>query len=75
MIFLLTFISFNCFEIIALIFQQGAFGLKDTSATSEALFAYSFGMLGYGLIKVFTSFFYAVEQTSYAMRVSLASIA
>ena len=57
--------------VIRLLFQHGAFTAIDTTQTARALYAYSFGMIGYGLIKVLTSFFYAVERTGYAMRVAL----
>ncbi|MFW7378013.1 MAG: murein biosynthesis integral membrane protein MurJ [Oligoflexus sp.] len=69
-----AFILMNHQAIIALLFQHGKFTSADTLATSQALYAYSFGVLGYGLIKVFTSFYYAVERTDFAMKVSLFSI-
>ncbi|MBF0440512.1 MAG: murein biosynthesis integral membrane protein MurJ [Oligoflexales bacterium] len=61
-------------NVIQILFQYGKFSPSDTVATANALFAYSFGIIGYGLIKVLTSFYYAVERTKYAMKVSIVSI-
>jgi len=71
----LVFFLMNSREVITLLFQSGRFTENDAIATGQALFAYSFGMMGYGLIKVLTAFYYAVERTSFAMKVSLGSIA
>ncbi len=60
--------------IIRTLFRVGRFTETDVQATGQALFAYSFGLIAYGWIKVFTSFFYAIDKTSYAMRVSLFGI-
>lgn len=68
------YIAINHQVIIQLLFQHGEFSEADSIATSDALYAYSFGVLGYGLIKVFTSFYYAVERTDFAMKVSIFSI-
>jgi len=69
-----AYIAMNHQAMIQLLFQHGQFTGADSLATSRALYAYSFGVLGYGLIKVFTSFYYAVERTDFAMKVSLFSI-
>jgi len=62
-------------RIIDLLFGHGRYTPHDVDATGQALFAYAFSMLAYGLIKVMTSFYYAVDRTNFAMRVSLAAIA
>ncbi|MCB9228320.1 MAG: murein biosynthesis integral membrane protein MurJ [Deltaproteobacteria bacterium] len=61
-------------DIIRLLFEQGAFLASDTKATSSALYYYSFGLMGYGLIKVLSAYYYASDRTSWAMKVSLLSI-
>ena len=62
-------------ELIGLVFQSGKFQAADVAATGQTLFVYSFGLLGYGFIKVLTSFYYATDNTTYPMRVSLSMIA
>jgi putative peptidoglycan lipid II flippase len=61
-------------ELIQLLFQHMAFETSDSSATASALAAYSYGVVGYGLIKLLTSFYFAVEKTTYALKISLISI-
>lgn len=68
------FIHGSASPLIKLMFQHAAFTADDAEATALALEAYSFGIVGYGLIKVMTAFYFAVDRSSYAMRVSLASI-
>ena len=69
-----TLLLCNSEQIISLLFEHGQFSHADAIKTSEALYYYSFGLMGYGLIKVLTSFYYALERTSYAMKVSLFGI-
>ena len=64
----------NHHMIIDFLFRHGHYTVSDVDATGKALFAYSFSMLAYGLIKVMTAFYYATDRTSFAMKVSLASI-
>jgi putative peptidoglycan lipid II flippase len=61
-------------EIVQALYQYGKFTAADSAATSDAMFAYSFGILGLGSIKVLSSFYYAINRTGYAMKVSLLSI-
>ena len=70
----LVFLLGNAEQVISLLFEHGQFSHTDAIKTSEALYYYSFGLLGYGLIKVLTSFYYALERTNYAMKVSLVGI-
>jgi putative peptidoglycan lipid II flippase len=74
MIMCLVYLVVNHQAMIELLYQHGHFTEADKVATSDALLAYSFGVLGYGLIKVLTAFYYAVERTDFAMKVSLFSI-
>ncbi len=70
----MIYILLNSQAVIDLLFQHGRFTPNDSLQTARALYAYSYGMLGYGLIKVLTSFYYAVERTSFAMKIALFSI-
>jgi len=70
----LVYTLVNHQEIIRLLFRVGRYTDADVAATGQALFAYSFGMLGYGWIKVLSSFYYATNRTAYAMKVSLFGI-
>jgi putative peptidoglycan lipid II flippase len=62
-------------DLITLIYQGGAFTAQDSMQVYLALGMYSFAVFGYGLNKVFTSIYFAVDRTDYAMRVSFISIA
>jgi putative peptidoglycan lipid II flippase len=64
----------NAVSIVSFLFQSGRFSPNDTTQTAAALSAYSFGLIAYGLIKVLTSFYYALDRTNYAMKVSLSGI-
>ncbi len=68
------FLLVNSRFIVELLFYHGKFQLTHVEATATALYCYSFGLLGYGLIKVLTSFYYALEKTRFAMNVSLLGI-
>ena len=57
-----------------LLYQHGKFTSLDSQATADALYCYSFSLIAYGLLKVLSSYYYAVERTNYAMKVSLFSI-
>ena len=70
----LIFLCLDSIPIIQLIYQYGKFNAFDTAKTAEALYAYSFGLIGYGLIKVLLPFYYAIDRTKYAMYVSLAVV-
>lgn len=64
----------NSLPSVQFVYQHGQFGSGATLATADALYFYSFSLIGYGLMKVLTSFYYAVERTGFAMRTSLFSI-
>lgn len=61
-------------SIIQLIFGHGAFDQAAVQQTADVLYYYSFALVGFGLMKVFTSLYYAIDRTKYAMKVSLLSI-
>ena len=68
------FLFVNHMQLVDLLFHHGQFSAASARATGLALQAYCFGVLGYGLLKVLTSFYFAVERTSYAMKVSLLAV-
>ena len=70
-----VFIAVNYFYLTQFIYQHGSFTYQDSYNTGLALFMYSFGLIGYGLLKVFTSVYYAVNRTIFAMKVSFVMIA
>ena len=56
--------------IVSVLFERGAFGIKETTATSSALTAFAAGLPAYVLIKVFASGFFAREDTATPVRVA-----
>ncbi len=70
-----VFYLVNNLEIVRCLLESGKFQLGDSVQTANALNAYAFALISYGLSKVMTSFYYAMERTPYALRVSLFSIA
>lgn len=62
-------------EITQILYEAGKFTSSDTVATAMAIEAYSYGLLGYGLLKVMNSYYYATGRTRFPMFVSLMSIA
>lgn len=47
--------------IIQVVFERGAFTKSDTALCANALFYYSFGMVGYGICEVLNKSFYAIK--------------
>ena len=56
----MVFFMHNSEPLIRMMYQYGKFTPADTVATADALFAYSFSVVSYGLIKVLTAFYYSV---------------
>ena len=52
-----------CEPIVRLLYQRGVFGAVATKMTAQALFYYSFGILGFGLIEVLTRVFYSMNDS------------
>lgn len=71
----MLFMHGSALDITRLLFQAGKFTPTDTEATAIAIQAYSLGLVGYGLLKVLNSYYYAVDRTRFPMMVSLLSIA
>jgi putative peptidoglycan lipid II flippase len=58
-------------EIIAILFERGAFTAHDTMMTSRALFAYALGLPAYVAIKIFATSLYANEDTATPVKITL----
>jgi putative peptidoglycan lipid II flippase len=74
MTFATAFYLISADAVVKLIFQYGEFKASDALATSNALIAYAFGIIGYGGIKVMTAFYYATNRTKYAMKVAIVCV-
>lgn len=61
------FLFFTSQQAISLLYYQGSFSLSDVQQTAAALQAYALGIACYGLLKMLTSFYFAVERTSFAL--------
>lgn len=70
----LVFLVATNHAVIDLFYRAGRYTAADSEATAAALHAYAFGLVAYGLIKVMTSYYYAVDRTRFAMIVSMVSI-
>lgn len=62
-------------DIVAIVFQRGAFTAQDTALTSPILFYFAFGLVFMGLREVFNKAFYALKRTTLPLFVSLFSVA
>jgi len=61
-------------DLTRVLYEAGQFGERDTNATAIAIEAYSYGLLGYGTLKVMNSYYYATGRTKFPMAISLFSI-
>ena len=64
----------NSLPITQFIYQHGNFTTADSDQTHTALYMYSLGLFGYGLLKVLTAVYYAINRTAFAMQATLAMI-
>ncbi len=60
--------------IISLVFERGAFTSDAAKVTGEALFFYSFGMIGYAICEVLNKSFYALSDGRTPMITSITGI-
>jgi putative peptidoglycan lipid II flippase len=60
--------------IISVLFERGAFGAAEASATAAALAAYAVGLPAYVLIKVLTPGFYAREDTRTPVKIAVVAV-
>lgn len=61
-------------ELIALVYQRGAFTDKSTSITALAFLGYSFGVLGYACQEIFNRVYYALKKFHIPMTASIICI-
>ncbi|MBQ7097664.1 MAG: murein biosynthesis integral membrane protein MurJ [Clostridia bacterium] len=61
--------------IIKIVFEYGQFSADDTSVTANALFFYSFGMVGYAICEILNKSFYAIRDGKTPMFASIFGIA
>ncbi|MEG2670467.1 MAG: murein biosynthesis integral membrane protein MurJ, partial [Oscillospiraceae bacterium] len=57
--------------IISVVFERGAFTSESTAVTANALFYYSFGMVGYAICEVLNKSFYAIQDGKTPMYTSI----
>ena len=62
-------------EIIAVLFERGAFTASDTLNTARALFVYAWGLPAYVAIKVFATSLYAREDTATPVKITVLCVA
>ncbi|HQL01582.1 MAG TPA: murein biosynthesis integral membrane protein MurJ, partial [Smithellaceae bacterium] len=61
--------------IISVIFQRGAFDVRATVLTAQALFCYSVGLWAFSIARVFISTFYSLQDSKWPMRGALVAFA
>ncbi len=62
-------------EIIAVLFERGAFDATATAQTARALLAYALGLPAYVAIKIFATTLYAREDTATPVKITLVCVA
>ena len=61
-------------EIISLLFERGAFGVEDRIATARVLRYYLFGLVIFGIAKLFSLWLYAHEKMDISAKISTYSL-
>lgn len=61
--------------LVGMLFGGGRFDEVAVQKTSEILSVYGIGVIGYGLTKIWSSFYYAIEKTHFPMVVSISNVA
>lgn len=61
--------------VIDLIYQWGRFTSLDSERTALALLHYSYGLVGFGAVRVTVPFFYAFNDSRLPMKISIVSVA
>lgn len=67
------FVSLNI-PIIQIVFERGEFTAENTALTANALFFYSFGMIGYAICEILNKSFYAVQDGKTPMLTSISGV-
>ena len=60
--------------IVELLFERGAFTIKDTETTSLVLVMYMIGLLPFGLGKIFSLWLYSYEKQAIAAKITMKSL-
>ncbi len=60
--------------IIQIVFERGEFTAENTTLTANALFFYSFGMLGYAICEILNKSFYAIQDGKTPMFTSILGV-
>jgi len=60
--------------VVKILFERGEFDSQATKMTSDALFYYSIGMVGFGLREVLSKAFYSLQDTKTPMRNAIIAI-
>src|SRR5207237_1780909 len=60
--------------ILSVLFERGAFGPRETTATAAALAAYAIGLPAFVLVKVLAPGFYARHDTATPVKVAIAAM-
>jgi len=61
-------------ELVAVLFQHGAFSLQDTLITSQALFGYCLGLFAMGAVMILTRAFYSLQDVVTPLKVFILSL-
>jgi putative peptidoglycan lipid II flippase len=61
--------------IIAVLFQRGAFGAVETAATAAALRMYAVGIPAFVLVKIFSTIYFAHQNTKTPVRIAMIAVA
>lgn len=69
------FLYLGSTNLVSLVFEAGKFSSNDKIMTAAALQAYALGLIGYGLLKLMNSYFYAAGQTKWPMWIGIGSVA
>src|SRR5574341_2132531 len=68
------FLALLSHEITELTYQWGAFSELDTQNTALALRHYSYGLVGFAVVRVIVPFYYAFNDARLPMRISILTV-
>jgi putative peptidoglycan lipid II flippase len=69
-----TALAILAMPILAILFQRGAFGPREVSATASALIAYAAGLPAFVLVKVLAPAFFARHDTKTPVKIAIAAM-
>ena len=61
-------------DLIRLVYQWGAYSSSDAANTSLALLHYSYGLVGFGAVRVIVPFYYALGDSKLPARISIVAV-